>query len=88
MGTLFTKVLLSILTSSCHACYIHTKCYGFTNGMVWKALYTHQMFKTETACFMSLVDFESPLRDEKKLLFEQENLVSESLLDDFLNLKI
>ena len=67
--------------------YIHTKCYGFTNRMVWKVLYTHQMFKKESS-FMCLVDFECPLRDEMKLLFEQENLESESLLEDFLNLKI
>ena len=53
--------------------YIHTKCSGFTDWIVWRALQTHQMDKKESS-FMGLVGFECPLRDEKKLLLEQENL--------------
>ena len=53
--------------------YISTECSGFTNWMAWRALLTHQMDKKES---MGLVGFEDPLRGEKKLLLEQENLDS------------
>ena len=53
--------------------YIPTECSGFTDWMAWRALLTHQMDKKES---MGLVGFEDPLRGEKKLLLEQENLDS------------
>ena len=62
--------------------YIHTKCYG------WFGRPSSPTKCLKKSSFMCLVDFECPLRDEKKLLFEQENIESERLLEDFLNLKI
>ena len=55
--------------------YINTKCSGFTDWMVGGPSKRTKWIKKENN-FMGLVGFECPLRGEKKLLLEQENLDS------------